>query len=70
MVSRRMLAAFLAAAPAWHLAQVLKIDPLKNECMVLGDMGEGGWKYHGGAAWIVWAGLRLRDGLAMKAGSV
>lgn len=42
---------------------VLKIDPLKNECMVLGDLGEGGWKYHGGAACTVSAGLG--EGLEM-----
>eukprot|EP00913_Durusdinium_trenchii_P004485 g4164.t1 len=27
---------------------VLKIDPASGECRVLGDLGEGGWKYHGG----------------------
>ena len=29
--------------------EVLKIDPVKGECRILGDLGHGGWKYHGGA---------------------
>jgi len=30
--------------------EVLKIDPERGECSILGDLGHGGWKYHGGAA--------------------
>jgi hypothetical protein len=30
--------------------EVLKIDPERGECSILGNLGHGGWKYHGGAA--------------------
>ena len=32
------------------VAEVLKINPEKGECSILGDLGHGGWKYHGGVA--------------------
>ena len=45
------LPAFVGVRTVCTSRKVLKIDPASGECRVLGDLGEGGWKYHGGVPW-------------------